>query len=351
MRFGAMRFGRFLLLVALAMVVVGAAGWRLGTREAMLRLAEGGRADLVLAADRLAGALARYRDLPGVLAAHPVITEGPAANGFLKEMAAETGALDIYVMDAGATVVAASNHDLPRSFMGRNYLWRPYFAQAAATGRGFYHAVGIRSDQRGFYFTARAAGGEVIAVKVDVGALEAPWREDAGAIFFSDGNGVVFLANRADMVLGRLGDLPDLADAQQYYDRELPALPLDDVRAAHGLRLLRSSGLEGVPAEAIWLTGPVEVPGFLAHVLVDSAPALRQGAVWGLLGAALAGLLGLVLAVLLQRRAALAERLAVEAAATARLEGEVARRTAELSDTNAALRGEVAERQAAEEAL
>lgn len=333
------------------MAVLGAAGWRLGTREAMLRLADGGRADLVLAADRLTGALARYRDLPGVLATHPLIYEGTAANRYLAEMVAETGALDIYVMDPAGTVVATSNHDLPRSFMGRNYLWRPYFAQAAKAGHGFYHAVGIRSDQRGFYFTARAEGGAVVAVKVDVGALEAPWREDPGVVFFSDANGVVFSANRADLVLGRLRDLPDLADPQQYADRVLPALPLGDVSEVDGLPVLQPAGLEGLPAEALWLSGAVDVPGFAAHVLVDSAPARRQGAVWGLLGALSAGLLGLILAVLMQRRSALADRLAVEAAATARLEGEVARRTAELSETNDALRCEVAERRAAEEAL
>ncbi|QHQ34984.1 sensor histidine kinase [Algicella marina] len=346
-----MRIWRLAVMVAVAMAVLGTAGWRLGTREPLLRLAEGGRADLALASDRLGGVLDRYRDLPRVLAAHPIVAEGPGANAFLADMVDKTGALDIYVLDETATVVAASNYNLPRSFMGQNYFWRPYFQNAVSEGSGFYHAVGTQSDQRGFYFSALAGSGHVVVVKVNVEVLEKGWQEEREVVFFSDSNGVVFLANRPALVLRLLGGMPDLSDPRQYAERSLAPLPEGRERQEAGLTLRDGGGLEGLPERAIWLMGPTGEPGFSAHVLIDTAPARRQGMEWGLLGAAIAGIGGLIAAVMMLRRQALTDRLDVEAAANARLEGEVARRTAELSEVNTSLRGEIAERLAAEAAL
>lgn len=340
-----------LLILALA----AAGGWRLGRGEAMEEMTAQGTAVLELAVDRLVGQLDRYRDLPGVLARHPVLLaalapDGPRAqaNTLLADLAEQTGALDIYVMDATGLTVASSNASLERSFVGRRFSWRPYFVQARAGGRGFYHAVGTTSDQRGFYYSAPIGASGVIAVKVDLDTLEGRWRGFRDTVFFTDAAGVVFLSNRQSLILRSLGVPPvraALADPMQYARREI--VPLDVQNGP----IWVDPGLEHGPARAIWLRQEVPEIGMTAHVLRAAAGIERQGIEAGLLAGGAATLMMLGAGALWQRRRALALRLSLEEQATARLEGEVAVRTGELRRANAALERENAVRRAAEDKL
>ncbi len=347
------------LLVIAALYVAGA--WA-GYRTALPRLAERGDAALELAQDRLAGQLAVYRYLPAVLARHPDVVASlqgrPPAHAYLRQVADVSGALDIYLMDRSGTTIAASNWQMERSFVGRNFAWRPYFQRAIGGGLGFYHAVGTTSLQRGFYFAHPVRDGAdriigVLAVKVDLERIESVWRGDREAAFFHDSNGVIFLTNRDVLVLRRLAEAAPLsAEAlRQYADTAPVALPKLQNRQQGGHRIW--TGLPGseLSGQAIWISRPMPTLGLTGNVLVDTAEGAAQATLWGLLSAASGAAILALGGIVVTRRNALRRQLETEEHAKARLERDVADRTRDLSDANAALRAEVAERVATEAAL
>lgn len=349
-----MRRARIALLVLCSMALTACVtGW-FAYAEARATLVASGQSALRLASDRLNGQLERYRALPAVMAAHPDITQvlGPTpdiphANSVLKATADATGALDLYVMNANGTTIASSNWDLPHSFVGKNFSWRPYFKDALARGQGAYHAVGTTSGRRGFYYAAPVAANRgVVVVKIDLEVLEARWAADGPVLFFVDDNGVIFLGNRPALVFRKLGATPIPPEPMQYASVTLT--PLDP--GGDG-RFWRAPQDLGTPSPAFWVRRPVEGVAMVAHALLDPAPARRQAVLWGGLGAAIAGMAWLAAAILLLRRKALSARLRAEAAANARLESQVAARTQELSHINARLQAEVEERTVTEAAL
>src|SRR6056297_4353756 len=92
-----------------------------------------GRAEgtLQLATTALEGYLERFERLPPLIATQQrildvaVAPDDPArvdaANLFLRDVTSVLGASDIYFMDATGLTRAASNFDLPRSFVGGNF--------------------------------------------------------------------------------------------------------------------------------------------------------------------------------------------------------------------------------------
>ena len=346
-------------LASMALLAL-AAGWY-GWRDTAARLAAQGEGALVLAGDRLTGQLDRFRSLPQVVAGNPLVTrvlgggEVEMANRVLADIAEASGALDIYLMDENGTTVASSNWNLDRSFMGRNFSWRPYFTEAMRQGFGAYHAVGTTSGQRGFYFSAPVgepgAWRGVVAVKVDMEVIEAAWADDGEALFFTDANGVVFLSNRPALLFAQLTGFPAPVDPRQYSGVVLRPLDPQTADGPAQADIWNGPRGQGVPTPALWVSRAVPGLELRAHVLIDPAPARSQALLLGGLSAALAGLIWLVTVILLMRRAAMAERLRAEAEAKAELERQVAARTAELSQANTRLRAEVAERTAAEARL
>lgn len=357
----------FVLLALSSTAILALGAYLLAHRSGLDRTEVQAEQVLDRAEDRLLGQLGRFRYLPALLARHPdigaVATDpGPDAtdrgNRVMQTLADISGALDIYVMDLDGTTVAASNWALDRSFVGRNFSYRPYFQRAVRGGLGYYHAVGTTSGQRGYYFAHPIQDGSgairgVIVVKVDLERIETSWRGDKEVLFFSDDNGVIFLSNRDGLILTQFPGtvLRDDHDARQYAGlHPRPPMPVA-LSDSWGHRIWSESPVAGLPAAGMLVTRPVLRLGLDAHVLVDTSPAQRIAGLWAGLVAALAGAVWLGLAILLERRRALAMRLAVEARANAALEARVQRRTEALSEKNLQLEAEIAERLAAEREL
>ncbi len=326
-----------------------------------------------LATTALDGYLERFERLPPLLADQPQIRalvgapDDPAliaqANLFLKEVTGVLGASDIYVMDAQGLTRAASNHDLPTSFVGGNFAFRPYFSDAVETGAGSFYALGTTSLKRGYYFGApvRDAGQVlgVVVVKVDVDAVEATWTGADYHVVVTDPQGVVFLSSNPDWRFGRTRPLDDagvalLAATRRYADARLFDLPLTLGAGPDGLALwqMAATGPEaGERREYLAVSAAMPAAGWTLTVLQDTAPARAQ-AVTLTVGTVLAlALVAMVGAVVLQRRARLRDRLLLQAAAQAQLETRVQERTRELAAVNEALEAEVAERRQAEASL
>lgn len=146
----AARGRRLRLAVALAMAACcAAAGWgayALALQRYVAARAEEAGQRTTFYAQNLRGTLARYESLPRLAALEHVLhvaLTAPhardaalrrAADAYLKEVQAAADLTAVYLMDATGQTLAASNWDLPSSFIGRNYAFRPYFVDAMREG-------------------------------------------------------------------------------------------------------------------------------------------------------------------------------------------------------------------------
>ncbi|MCR8725562.1 sensor histidine kinase [Frigidibacter sp. ROC022] len=326
------RAGILALFLLATAAFAGGVAW-VGLRAALEQLEERGRADLALASDRLQSQLQGFRELAVLMADHPVLVplalqgrEDAEATRLLRETADKTGAWQIDLVGGDGRLLASSGG--ATALTGPDEFFR---AMTGALGQGR-----VTGPPRVYVFAAPvfrpggAAAGAVM-VAVDAAAIEGSWPADPSPVFFSDAEGLIFIANRPELVgRSRDGDFP--AHAITWF----------------GTHELWSSTARFLPARALHLTQDLPVIGLTGELLLDTAPAvtlaLWQGAVAGALCLAFGALLFLAS----ERRKHLAMQLLAEERSKAQLEARVTERTRELSEANESLRLEVAERQAAE---
>jgi two-component system C4-dicarboxylate transport sensor histidine kinase DctB len=354
-------------LVLLALALAGVAAERQARAAFLAEAARAGAATLRLAVATLQGQLDRFERLPPLVAENGLIrrlAEAPdepahvaAANLYLRDLARQLAATDIYFMDARGLTRAASNFDTETSFVGGNFAFRPYFTEAMAAGAGRYFALGTTSLKRGYYFGApvRGPGGPlgVVVFKIDLDEIESSWQGGDYEVLVADPDGIVFLSSRADWRFRALRPLDParlerLRETRRYVDRPLDPLPFSEGGTdPPRLTLAAAEGSRSFLA----LTEPMPAAGWEVTVLLPTLPVERQALTVALAVVLALGLGTMAVAVVLLRRARLRERLVLQQAAQAELEHRVAERTAELSALATRLEGEVAERRAAEEHL
>ncbi|MEZ5810027.1 MAG: ATP-binding protein [Rhizobiaceae bacterium] len=357
-------------ILAVVAVLVAAAWVSFGAVERYFlgRLASQNEGTLRLVEAGLDGSLRRYDPLPGLIAdkqavrlmlADPARTDGVSAvNGELKRIAAEVGASDIYVMDHAGLTIAASNFDLDRSFIGRNFSFRPYFTGAAAGKPTRFFALGTTSLKRGYYFSApvhddgRTIG--VVALKIEVEELEDNWRGAEARAIVCDDHGVIFMASEPAWLFKSLEPLGEAAlrqieSVRQYPVEQLGALDMRVEPSGIDGAVLRTMGAGG----ETFLSSERDMPaaGWTLHVLTPAAVATGQ-AVTAMAVACLAALLvALVAGIVMQRRRRLIIDIEQQRRGREELERRVEERTRDLRDANRLLKREVSERTHAEQQL
>jgi len=253
-------------LVAVFLVIVAAFSavvWRASYIAATDQLERRGRAELALASDGLTGRLERYRELAVIMADHPslqpVIQQGVStaqAQALLLEVADKTGALNLEVVGRdGRTLAAAHPAASP------DHAQASYVSRAQDGALGVAHVFAPQHGKRVFHFGAPmfSADGPVVGVIVVTAngeAVEAAWRGDRPALFFTDETNAVFLSNRTEL----MGQVPKVAD--QYID-------------TGGHEIWRIDAGRYLPKVAMHLTLPLPVINMTGEVLMDIAPARR----------------------------------------------------------------------------
>ena len=153
----------------------------------------------------LISVLERYQTLPSILSEDRAIIEAAlgspegSLNERLARFAETTGADAVYLMDESGWTIAASNWREPKTFLGQNYGFRPYFKTALEGRPSEYYAIGATTGVPGYFVSHPVADEKagivgVIAVKVDLRSVEANWAAPEGKIFITDGNGIIVLA-------------------------------------------------------------------------------------------------------------------------------------------------------------
>lgn len=339
-------------------------------RSYLLRAGAQDQATLRLATEILRGALERTQALPALIADRPILATllrdpdnsgvVPFTNELLRQSALSLDVSDIYVMDLNGRTVAASNYRADTSFVGQVFDYRPYFIDALNDGIGRFHALGTTSGQRGYFFAAPVISETevlgVVAVKITLDGFEETWANSESHILVTDTNNVIFLSDRIDWHFRTLGPVPEpaieaIAATRQYPLDRLAPLTARRSPLGDGIEQFVVQGSSGADEDYVIQTALIAAPGWRVSILTPTASALSQA--WTVIAVALLMLvvLSLVLAVILQRRARLMERIARAASAQEELELRVADRTRDLDAANRALLGEVEERRATEERL
>ncbi|CAG9170340.1 sensor histidine kinase [Cupriavidus pampae] len=400
---GAMsRWWAFAAALTAGLLVLCALTWLISVQRGIagLQQSTATRADRYAAT--LESTLDRYEFLPSLVSLHPFVREllrNPhdqaridAANAYLVDVNRRARASATYVIGANGIALAASNHGEPGSFVGTDYRFRPYFQIASRGEVGRFYAIGVTSDEPGYYIAQPVeADGKVIGVTVVKLNLE--WFQRAGGgsaepLMVSDDHGVIFLSSVPAWQYRTLRPLPqdlqaELYNTRQYHDKDVTPLPLEPLMSpitrwlagttlSDGARLVRVGANPPAPQTAGAAAGPsledleddhgrflevsraVGPAGWTMQVMAPLDPVLAA-ARNATIGAALAyACICLMLVNLRQRRQRARDmqysRRLLEAAYD-ELERRVEARTADLMAINEQLEGEVVERTRAEKEL
>ncbi|ENM5917525.1 sensor histidine kinase [Vibrio mimicus] len=154
-------------------------------------------------------------------------------NRYLEQVNEVIQAADTYLIDRFGNTISSSNWNLDRSFIGRNFAWRPYFYLSIAGEKSQYFALGSTSGQRGYYYAypviyaAETLG--VIVVKMDLSAIEDGWQSKSSYFVATDDHQVVFMSSQPAWLFHSVADLPEsqlkeIRASQQYLDSPIPSL-------------------------------------------------------------------------------------------------------------------------------
>ena len=360
----ALAFAVLPIIVVLAILQGGA----LVTRSYMDEAASQASSALRLAVAALGGHLSRYEPLPALIADHDdieALLQTPndpllrrVANEYLKEINGLLESSDIYVLTPDGNTIAASNYDLPGTFVGQNFSYRPYFQDAVAGRQARFYALGTTSLKRGYYFSSPVeVDGVILGVivfKVDIDSIETSWRGGEYKIFVADPEGIIFMTGSPEWLY--TGILPlDAARlsrtqaSRRYAEAELRPLPVTET-VYHGQHLM-SITTGGTSREYLRLSHYMPEADWTVNVLLDTASVrvqARTTVVAAVLFVCLAALGG---AVLWQRRARVEERLRLQEETRNELERRVEERTADLARVNEQIELEIAERRLTEQEL
>jgi len=328
------------LVVALGLVIwVAVAVWGFAARAGLAQLETQARADLRLAADRLTSALAQFRAVAVLAAEHPQVVAlaggGQPAAGIdpavlatvLRRIADRSGAREILLAAPDGRVLAGPE--------GAPARLAPHsdIARAAQGALGAWHGVDPATGLRIFRFAAPVFAPEgpvtgVVLLTLEAERVEAPGRGDPMPVWFTDAAGVVFLANRSELVFGLEGAFDPVAAAGAYPEGEsFRPLRLPRARLAGGDLV---AGRSYLPALGLPVALDLPVIAMTAHALGDAGGVVRAARAQAI-SVALAALgAAAVILTLWERRRALAR-------ANAALECRVAERTAELERAQADL--------------
>jgi two-component system C4-dicarboxylate transport sensor histidine kinase DctB len=187
--------------------------------------------------------LERFQYLPYVLSKDPLVVSGVSTgrdgvipfelNNRLAEFANVSNLEAIYLMNLSGSVIASSNYNLPQSFMGQNYAFRPYFQDALSGNRGEFFGVGATTGRPGYFVSepvfenSKIIG--VIAIKIDMSELQSLWEKGGENVFVSNGDGIVVLSSNPSWLYRTLqalssDEIAAIAINRQFIGKELISL-------------------------------------------------------------------------------------------------------------------------------
>tara|TARA_R110002072_G_scaffold378_1_gene2490 strand:+ start:10562 stop:12397 length:1836 start_codon:yes stop_codon:yes gene_type:complete len=315
--------------------------------------------------------LARFDRVPTVLSKQPVLAQAllfpqdqtklAKLNHLLADVRTMTQASDIYLIDKNGITIGASNWQSPTSFIGMNFVFRPYFQNALKGKLSDYYAVGLSNGKRGFYYAYPVIIDNniegVIALKISIADIEEQYKKTVLNNSFNflivAPDDVVFISDRPDWRLKTIGDLSqvqqqNLMSEKRYAEQEISALNIIDISNRYlpqnlGNKLLEVASNQGTE-QVFALSKLMTTANWQVHLWSSVAPIKKQQNL--LVIQSVSGYLLMVFLFLFaNERVKNARRLKQSQQL---LENKVKERTADLSATNTKLHEEIAQRQQAQ---
>lgn len=323
---------KFLIPLALLGLILVAATYVVTLRFGMDSLSERGQIRAEQARDRLLGQLASFRQLPNMLSQHPAIVshieERPqtqSTNDFLLNTALLSGAKVIWILDQNQRVIASSDFEETPNHIDQDQS-ATQFAKAATNGRlGVQSGLDPLDGTRVIYFaravpTRASETAGTVVVQVYMSELEFEWQIDQEVLGFFNAAETAMITNRQELAL------------QSFQQGNAGPLSYTEPATLSGHRILQFSN-PTLPDFALLEERFIPQLDMTVRSFLDTKPVYRRAQLASLFAAALVTIVGLIFYVLLQRRARLADRLAIEEAANATLEARVDERTMQLRQT------------------
>ncbi|MCE8021757.1 sensor histidine kinase [Halomonas sp. MCCC 1A11036] len=371
-----------LLLLPLGLVAIMWQAAQVAREQALQALVREAENELRLSAAGLEGHLTRHDYLPQLLASREMVQrfllnqgqqDPMPLNLLLDQFRATADVSDVYLLDADANTLAASNWHRPNTFIGQNYAFRSYYQDAIEGGRGRFYGLGVQSLERGYYFSApvwlddtapdaRPSG--VMVIKILLDAVEESWAEQDAALLVTDKDDIVFMASHPELRMSALHPLSEeerqtLLATRRYADEPLSPSGIEIYeQRPDGSRLVRFDQGPLTEGNHLALNRHMDAYGWDMHILkplgsVYQAQWLAAALAGGLYSVVvLAGGVGWQRLRLRRERELFAEReRQTLASARDELELNVQLRTHDLLETNRLLSDEIEERRRAEENL
>jgi diguanylate cyclase (GGDEF)-like protein len=143
--------------------------------------------------------LAHHPSLQNVFTADPNISDVQNLNDLLDASNERLKTSDIFVMDKTGLTIAASNYGKDKTFVGKNYAFRPYFIQAIKEGTGEFLAVGVTSKKLGYYISRAIHSKDkvigVIVVKVNMDIFRRFVHDLNGDFALVDAKNIIFFTS------------------------------------------------------------------------------------------------------------------------------------------------------------
>lgn len=362
------------LLLALSLWPITQSVWN----KELQQLQEQTHNELLLHVTGLRGKLAQYEylaqllteqeDLRPLLLAPNAADDWQQLNQRLDRFRAISEASDIYLMDAQGWTLAASNWWRPDSFIGQNFAFRPYFQQAMQGQQGRFFGLGTTSGARGYYFSYPVFDADtpigVLVVKIEIHAIEEPWRDPLGELLVTDEDGVIFISSRPEWRLLTLQPLEQqrrqhIQHSLQYAGRQLRPLAIEYLAEFdEQSRRVRLSLSREEERDYLMMRYALPELDWTVHIIKDLTPLYRRVLLSGLLtGLIFLALILLALFIDQRRHAQQEKRLWQQQAhrqlqkAHSQLEQRVHERTADLSASNQRLLQEIQRHQKTEAQL
>lgn len=370
------------LVAGLALALIAACAW-LGFGLSEQRGIDTARAEsnhrLDLFASAVDGIVKRLEPIPATIQLNPdvlALLREPAHPGraravddYLRRLNAHVGSISAFVLnDRGVVLASSKSGPDDDSSVGEDLSFRPYFLEALSGRVGRHFAIGIKSNEPGYYVSHPIHDGPrvvgVAAIKISLDPINQTWEMLGAPGLLADTHQVVIMASDPSWRYKALTEMPierrvHLQLTRMYNNLRVSPFPVavafDDDESVrmltHNLSARRQAN---GGAGTMVLSRTLDGIDWRLMIFVDLNP-VREAAIGsGFMAAVAAGFVVLLLLHLAQRRRIQRQRREAEhllERVNGELELKVAERTLDLTEANERLRTEAAEREQVERSL